>query len=241
MSADGAPLGVDFPISTSAAYNQTPRVAYGDGKFLVTWLDTRSDPTGNNAWVYGRLVSFGANGAPTFAGADFLIGAAVPGVHGERGAAVAYSTTSKRFLVAFHQYGGGGQPGNDIRGQLVSDTGQLVGAPINISFDNHFQGEVGVGYSPASDLFLVAYRNFYEPAGPATIQTRTVNAVNGALGAAADIESWSNVDAPEVTYRLKGGQVLGVVVARAATAERRHVLRDAASTRTARPPATPPR
>ena len=26
-----------------------------------------------------------------------------------------------------HQFGGGGQPGNDIRGQLVSDTGQLVG------------------------------------------------------------------------------------------------------------------
>ena len=58
VSADGVPLGVDFPISTSAAYNQTPRVAYGDGKFLVTWLDTRSDPTGNNAWVYGRLVEF---------------------------------------------------------------------------------------------------------------------------------------------------------------------------------------
>jgi hypothetical protein len=206
VSADGVPLGVDFPISASTAYNQTPRVAYGDGKFLVTWLDVRSDPNGGNAWVYGRLVSFGANGAPTFAGADFLIGAAVPGVHGERGAAVAYSTTSKRFLVAYHQYGGGGQPGNDIRGQLVSDTGQLVGGPINISFDNHFQGEVGVGYSPASDLFLVAYRHFYEPAGPATIQTRTVNAVSGALGTAADIEAASNVDAPEVTYDSKAGK-----------------------------------
>ena len=77
---------------------------------------------------------------------------------GKRGAAVAYSTVSKRFLVGYHQFGGGGQPGNDIRGQLVSDTGQLVGGPINITFDNHFQGEVGVGYSPSSDKFLVAYR-----------------------------------------------------------------------------------
>ena len=70
----------------------------------------------------------------------------------------------------------------------MSTTGQLVGAPINVSFDNHFQGEVGVGYSPASDKFLVAYRHFYEPAGPATIQTRTVNAADGALGTAADID-----------------------------------------------------
>jgi hypothetical protein len=203
-TADGVPLGTnEFYISSSAAYNQTPRVAYGDGSFLVTWLDVRNDPKGNLAWVYGRLVSFGAGGSPTFAGPDFLIGAAVPGVDPERGASVAYSTVSKRFLVVFHQYGGGTQPANDLRGQLVSSTGQLVGAPINITFDNHFQGEAGVGYSPTTDKFLVAYRHFYEPAGPATIQTKTVNATDGALGIAADIEAATNVNVPEVTWNPK--------------------------------------
>ncbi len=209
QTADGVPLGAtEFYIPNAGAYNQTPRVAYGDGMFLVTWLDLRSDPTGNIAWVYGRLLRFGAGGTPTFVGPDFLIGAAAGGVHGNRGAAVAYSTVSKRFLVAFHQFGGGGLPGNDIRGQLVSDTGQLVGAPINISLDNHFQGEVGVGYSPSSDKFLVAYNNYYEPAGPSTIQTKTVSAVNGGLGTANDVTNAALTSVPEIAYNTKNNQFL---------------------------------
>src|SRR5829696_2983557 len=57
QTPDGVPLGTnEFYIPSSAAYNQVARVAYGDGKFLVTWLDVRSDPRGNIAWVYGRLL-----------------------------------------------------------------------------------------------------------------------------------------------------------------------------------------
>ena len=169
------------------AYNQTPRVAYGDGEFLVTWLDVRSDPTGNIAWVYGRLLRFGAGGAPTFVGPDFLIGAAVGGVHGKRGAAVAYSTVSKRFLVATTSTAAVGSRATTSAGSWCPTPGSWSAAPINVSFDNHFQGEVGVGYSPSSDKFLVAYSNYYEPAGPSTIQTRTVSAVDGALGTATDV------------------------------------------------------
>ncbi|HSJ61286.1 MAG TPA: hypothetical protein VK895_08640, partial [Jiangellaceae bacterium] len=209
QSADGVPFGTnEFGISSSPAYNQTPRVAYGDGKFLVTWLDVRNDPRGSLAWVYGRFVSFSAGGTPVFAGPDFLIGAAVPGVDPERGASVAYSSVSQRFLVVYHQYGGGGQPANDLRGQLVSTAGALVGAPINISFDNHFQGEVGIGYSPTSDRFLVAYRHFYEPAGPATIQSRTVSAADGSLGTPVDMTAASNTNVPEVAYNSKNNQFL---------------------------------
>jgi hypothetical protein len=209
VTPDGVPVGTnEFYIPSSAAYNQTARVEYGGGKFLVTWLDVRNDPLGERGVVYGRLVSYGAGGTPVFAGPDFLIGAAVGFVNSERAAAVAYSTVSKRFLVVYHQNGGGGQPTNDIRGQLVSDTGQLVGPAITISFDNHFQGEVGVGYSPASDKFLVAYRHYYEPAGPATIQSRTVSAVDGALGTPADMTASSNTNVPEVAYNTKNNQFL---------------------------------
>ena len=49
QTADGVPLGInEFYIPTVAAYNQMPRVAYGDGAFLVTWLDLRSDPPGTS-------------------------------------------------------------------------------------------------------------------------------------------------------------------------------------------------
>jgi hypothetical protein len=209
QTADGVPVGTnEFPISSSAAYNQTPRVTYGDGSFLVTWLDVRNDPRGAAGWVYGRLVKYGAGGAPEFLGPDFLIGAAAPAVDPERAAAVSYSTVSKRFLVVFHQYGGGAHPFNDVRGQLVSSTGSLVGAPIVVSFDNHFQGETGVGYSPTSDKFLVAYRHFYEPAGPATIQTKTVSAVDGSVGTAVDVTQAGNTNVPEVSYNSKNNQFL---------------------------------
>lgn len=206
LTADGVPLGGDFYVSASGAYNQTPRVAYssGLGGFLVTWLDLRSNP--NFAQVWGRLVKFGAGGAPVFPAGDFLIGAPVPGVDGERGAAVAYSTLSQRFLVVFHQYGGGGVPANDIRGQLVADNGSLVGGVINVTFDNHFQGEVGVSYSPASNQFLVGYRHFYEPSGPATIQVRTVNADTGALGTPVDLTAAVNTNVPEIAYNTSTNQ-----------------------------------
>jgi len=208
VDPDGTPLGADFAFSTSPAWNQTARVAYGDGKFLVTWLDVRSDPKQAAGWVYGRIVTFGSGGVPTFATPDFLIGAAQPAVDPERAPGIAYSTVSKNFLVVFHQYGVSPGPFNDIRGQLVSAAGSLVGAPINVTFDNHFQGEVGVGYSPTSDKFLVAYRHFYEPNGPATIQTKTIAADSGALGTAADIEAASNVNVPEVTWDPKANQFM---------------------------------
>ena len=78
-------------------------------------------------------------------------------------------------------------PADDIRGQLVGNDGQLIGAPIIVTFDNHFQGETGVAYSPASNQFLVAYRHFYEPAGPATVQVRTHRRQLGALGGPVDV------------------------------------------------------
>ena len=117
------------------------------------------------------VVKFSAGGVPVYPSGDFLIGAPIPGVDAERGAAVAYSATSQRFLVVWHQYGGGGVPANDLRAQLVSTSAALVGTVINVSFDNHFQGEVGLDWSPATNQFLLAYRHFYEPSGPATVRS----------------------------------------------------------------------
>ena len=237
QTADGAPLGTnEFYISSSGAYNQVARVAYGDGKFLVTWLDVRSDPRGAVAWVYGRLLSYGAGGVATFAGPDFLIGAAPGGVEPRacgRGGLLLHQQAVPRRLPPGRWRRG---PSNDIRGQLVSTTGQLVGAPINISFDNHFQGEVGVGYSPASDKFLVAYRHFYEPAGPATIQSRTVSAVDGALGAASRHDGLEQHQRARGLLQLEDQPVSAQLVAGPAR-YRRYLLRPAGEPgRRRRPP-----
>ncbi len=194
----------------AAPTTRRQRVAYGDGKFLVTWLDVRNDPRGNIAWVYGRLLELRRRRhAGLRTGPDFLIGAAVAGVNPERAAAVAYSTVSKRFLVAYHQDGGGAVPvQRHSRPARVLDrpAGRSRRSPSRSTTTSRARS--GIGYSPASDKFLVAYRHFYEPAGPATIQSRTVSAVDGALGAAADMTASNNTNVPEVAYNTKTNQFL---------------------------------
>ena len=44
------------------------RVEYGDGKFLVTWLDMRNDPAGERAWSTADCSASARAVHPTFAG-----------------------------------------------------------------------------------------------------------------------------------------------------------------------------
>ena len=121
---------------------------------------------------------------------------------------MAYSSVSKRFLVAYHQAVAGPARSTTFAASSCLDR-PLVGRPINVSFDNHFQGEIGVGYSPASDKFLVAYRHFYEPAGPATIQSKTVSAVDGSLGNGGRRHGGRTTPtSPRVAYNSKNNQFL---------------------------------
>src|SRR5687768_11920412 len=95
VSADGEPLGAEFVIQASPHYSHFPRVAYspdaagGAGGFLVSW---HASVTAAGTDVYTRIVSYTAG-----LGTESLLMPADSRY--EAGAAVAYSTVSKEFLV----------------------------------------------------------------------------------------------------------------------------------------------
>ena len=95
-----------------------------------------------------------------------------------------------------------------MRGQLVSTPGSWSAAPSTSRSTTTSRSRSASATARRATSSSSPIGNFYEPAGPATIQTRTVSAVDGALGTAADMTSSSNTNVPEVTYNSKNNQFL---------------------------------
>ena len=205
VTPDGGALGSQFYVPTALTHNQTARVAYSPhlGGFLVAWFDTRANPTRVQIW--GRLVRFGAGGAPAFVTGDFPIGVPPGGGNAELGIDIAYATGSARFLVVYHQIG---PPANDVVGQLVDNAGGLVGGPIPITADNHSQAEPSVAYNPTTDQFMVATRHYYEPAGPGAVWVRSIAASTGGLGPVHEVAVGVACYVPQIEYNPSTNQFL---------------------------------
>lgn len=203
VTADGGPLGTQFYIPTNGAHNQTAKAAYSPdlGGFLVAWFDTRVNPNAYQIW--GRLVKFGAGGAPDYVGADFLIAAPAIGGNAELGIDIGYATGSKRFLVAYNQIQRG-----EVLAQMVGNDGVLVGGVVDVTLDNHSQAEPSVSYDPVGDQFLVAFRHWYEPAGPGAVWVRTVSAASGALGTTHEVARAISCYMPQIERNSSTGQFL---------------------------------
>jgi hypothetical protein len=166
--AGGGVLVPQFPINASRAawsgeYAQTPRVAFGPdvnggaGGYLVTWHESLP---GNFAQVRGRLVS--ADGVPL--GSDIVISLeavnAFSSTNWTMGAAVAYSTLSHEFLVAWM---GSYTISNDIRCNRVSASGAVLQAlvtPVTTASPD-WERDPSVVYNPDTDEFFIAYAGFH--------------------------------------------------------------------------------
>jgi hypothetical protein len=98
-----------------------PQVAYGGGRYLVTWDDYRA---GTNWAIYGQLVS----SAGALVGGNFLISGPVNGQN-EKGAAAAYDGTN--FLVVWQLNSTSGGNHNVTYGVFISPSGTM-GAPFAI-------------------------------------------------------------------------------------------------------------
>jgi N-acetylneuraminic acid mutarotase len=135
------PSGV--AISTAAADQSNPQVAWNGTTFLVVWSDYRS---GSSLDVYGSRVN--ASGTTLNAG-----GIAISKVKGVTEAPSSVSAIGHTFLVAWQDDRGGTF---DIYGSRVSDTGtvaNLNGVKINSSAGDQAAPAVGV----AGNQFLVAW------------------------------------------------------------------------------------
>lgn len=185
-----------FRVNATAGYVQNPRVEYGGGNYLVTWHET----IGNLAYVRGRLVS--ADGAPI--GGDIPIGPG--GSSWLAGAAIAYSTASQEFLVAW--VGSFGVT-DDIHAQRVSASGSLLGGLILISTGSRdWDREPSIAYNPDTDQFYVAYAS-YSTGNYGYVSGRRIQAGTGAyVGGIQQFTTNLASRIPSVTYNTATAQYL---------------------------------
>lgn len=116
----GAPEGAPFPIAVAAAGQIGPRVAAGDGAFLVVWTDALPAP----ARIRGQRLD----------GAGTLLGTAFDISNGAGWAAfsdVAYSPVLGDFFVAWQDTRAGAH--DDVYVQRVTPAGALSGNNIAVS------------------------------------------------------------------------------------------------------------
>ena len=168
IRADGTLLGQVSIQQMAVGYSQYPGVAYspdafgGAGGFLVTWHQS----VGAGAVVHARMVSTsGALGPESQISAD--------GSWWEASADIAYSTTSKEFLVVWQAQG--------IRGQRIGNNGEMLGANLFIT-DTTYHRDPSVAYNPAANEFMVVYGG--ADAVSAFAAARRVTAGTGALAGA---------------------------------------------------------
>lgn len=155
VSADGAPAGSEFPITTGGSVDgkNAPAIAYDSANrnFLVTWVDTRNNGVAN---VYGQLIKFdGVLNAGNFVISDAAGSQTAP--------ATAWDKISQRFLVVWQDSRNQATSAGDIYGQLVNPDGSLFGAASASNFSvtkaNGDQKSPAIAFDSANERFLVVW------------------------------------------------------------------------------------
>jgi len=172
-----------FPIAAgflAGGHSQTPRVAFsadlngGQGGYLVTWHES----VGQIAQVRGKLLSHDG-GALT---GDIVIAleAGPPGTGSNwtMGAAVAYSTTSREFLVAWM---GGYFTTQDIRYTRVNIAGTVLQAPVAITGGPDWERDPAVAYNPHQNEFYITYAGYIDAGGFGYVNGQRIQAGTGSL------------------------------------------------------------
>ena len=163
VNSAGAPVTAPFTIMDGGAgFGHFPRVKYsphisngvgGFGGFLVTWNHNVGTPN----YVFGRLVSYPAPGR-LLNGIIQIADGAEGGVWHETGPAMAYATTSQRFLVAWRTLAYG------IRGRYVGVDGMPIGDPMQ--FENAGGArDPGLSWNPVTNEFGLVYTAFNDSGG----------------------------------------------------------------------------
>jgi hypothetical protein len=182
VNADGVPIGVQFPIQSNAAnWGAFPRVAFspdadgGAGAFLVSW--TESDAATGMPWVTTRLVSY--TKGPLGAASDIVganLGQPAANGNGEQGNAIAYSSTSKLFLLAYTRR----NPLANLTAYRINVQGlaiDQVAIPAKAPSDG--ERDPSVAYDPDDNQFLITYAGW--TTSFAFVRARRIDAASGAV------------------------------------------------------------
>ena len=174
--ADGAGTAITpaFTIVSSATPAYFPRAEYsphvangatGLGGFLVTWHQT----VGTQKHVFARVVSY--VGPSWFLTTPRQISDNSQGSSQDPGPAVAYSPTSRRFLVAWKT------PQAGLRGRFVDTGGNPIGS--SMEFEAAGSGYPSLAWNAATDEFGLAAAGFNSNSEFTTF--RRIRASNGAI------------------------------------------------------------
>jgi hypothetical protein len=173
----GDPVSGAFRIGSAnsgAAFGHYPRSEYsqdlngGQGGFLVTWHQTDGSFIGLHSVVVAYPTGIVS---PERIIVDYARGQS----RANSGTGIAYSPTSRQFLVAWTT--GGGAP-FAIQGRLVDTTGAPVG-PV-LQFANPFTAsDPAVAWNPLTDEFGLFYSGFTDTAGYVTF--KRLRALDGAF------------------------------------------------------------
>jgi hypothetical protein len=204
VSAVGAsgPVGSDFAINLESPIQAHPAVAYNPERqeYLVVWYNDRS----LNDDIYAQRVAW--NGrllGPRFAVAW---GAGVE----RRYPDVTYNPSRKQYLVVWEEYDGSRVR---IRGQRLTDTGQLVGPVIPISggpaLKNCFRP--AAAYAVHQDGYLVVWWRHVQGNMATDIEGQALSTTGALLGSNVVIATgtWTiSHEYPDVAYNRSRNEYL---------------------------------
>ena len=165
VSADGTPKGSPIPV-TSVDTAGNPGIAYDStlDRFLIVW----GQYDGAYYVIKGRILE--SNG--TFVGNEIAIGADSNNIGTIK---IAYSPTSQRYLVVFHDV-----PSQSISGQFVNGNGTLEGSNFiaiagNSIPDYTYAVDPNIAYDTVNHRFLVAADAYGNGAPPMAIYGVVLN------------------------------------------------------------------
>jgi len=202
LDANGAKIGA-FTVNASRGVGgqtaQTPRVVFcpdlngGAGGYFVTWHEIFGSSFSR---VHGRL--FNAAGGPLTGDLELSPEVVAGGLttNWGMGAAIAYSTVSKEFIVTWMGFY---TTLNDIHFTRVNLAGAVLQATQRITAGTpDWERDPSVTYNPHTDEFLITYAG---AKAYAYIAAQRIKAGSGAmLGAAAELTQTLAAYVPAVAY-----------------------------------------
>lgn len=153
VKADGSLQGSNFAITTATGHQRSPVVASSDSTwgYLVAWEDARAGSTDSH--IYGRRV----NNDGTLAASELPICTASAN---QSAPAIAYAPLSgseSDFYVAIWHDEYLAADNREVRGQLISRAGALVGGLFTVVSAPAHQEEPAIAYNPTGGELLVVY------------------------------------------------------------------------------------
>jgi hypothetical protein len=187
VASSGNLVGGVFYVSEGCDDNRrNPAVAYNSaqGQYLVVW--EVEDGMGFNG-IHGRLVS--GNGAVQ--GANDIEIRSTSSLATPAHPAVAYASTTDKFLVVWSETWHPSPLDKDIMGQVISNSGGLDGGNFTISDDTgtgEYRESPDVAYCRSRNEYLVAWRQ-RTGGGDYDIHARRVAGNGNVLGSAVSVST----------------------------------------------------